>query len=480
MNLTTVLFERNSLQSRVIRELVGDRVINLVEDIVEVDAENGIFSSILGLGGKIIGFVASALLGSFVWGLTEIIDLAVEAYFELKHFDWNQTDAELQRQLEANDVLLASALGQLTGTGLVWLTGIAVASGLTIKYPVVAGRVALALAEEGGTEIRSALTNLITVSRQNAVRGILLGGLLNARKLELLGFKPVTEERKPWSIAEGIDNFVEQFLGAEIKAFLNGFVDAVEDAVIEMGYVIAYTLDDYFMSQRLANESLLGQERTIELTPDVQVEDERVIIESPQELAIANTQAAMVEHQLIYNRDVGQIAGMPELDYRTPNPQGRKLTLIFRGKQTPPWRLPDGTTAMTAEANIPDVQYGLTWEKIKKVAQPYTWGKYRVTAHLSNGRQMAVHAVSYGEGEKQLREYVKLSTAVITRFNYGLSEPVSDDPRFKREATLVYPAYCKLTIGDLRPDGSLRSNRKNTVRVDLWTTEEPDNSDQLN
>jgi len=59
--------------------------------------------------------------------------------------------------------LIAGAFGRLAGTGLIWLAGIGVSVGLAFKFPVVASRVALAIAEEGGQEIRSALINLIII-----------------------------------------------------------------------------------------------------------------------------------------------------------------------------------------------------------------------------------------------------------------------------------------------------------------------------
>ncbi len=479
MKLTSVVLQENSLASRAVRNLVGERVINLAEDIGSAGEEGGILTSIFGLGKKIIGFIVSTVVGLVVWSLSDLWDIAVEAYFELKYFDWNQTDAELKSSLAANDALLAGAFGRLAGTGLVWLTGIGVSSVLSFKYPVLAGRVALELAEEGGTEIRSALINLITVARQNAVKNALLGGLLTARRLEQFGLKPVTEELKPWSIAEGIDNLVSSLPSAAMRSFADNFIDSVEDSIIEMGYVISYTLDDFYLSQKLANQSTLGQERTIELTPDIRVEEERIIIESPQELAINSIQTVMAEHQLIHNRDVGQIAGMPERDYVSPLPQRRKLKIIFRGKKTPPWTTPDGETAKTVEVNIPDVRKGLSWEKLKSTVKPYTWGKYQVTAHLSNGRQMRAYAVSYNEGEKQLNEYIKLSTATITRFHHGVAATDNPDLNQRKLPTLVYPAYAKLTEGDVRANGSLRSKKKTTVRVDLWVNDEPDNSDQL-
>lgn len=480
MKFNSIIFQRDTLQSNIIRNLLGERVVDLTEEYFPVSTGEGSFlSQIFNLGKRFIGFTIGLIIKGIRWTFADLWDVVVEAYFEVKYFDWNQTDDNLKNELARNDEMISGALGRLTGTSLAWLTGIAVSTGLSFKYPVLSGKVALALAEEGGQEIRSAITNLIIVSRQAAVRSMLLGGLLNARKLEIFGFKPVTTQRKPWTLNDAIETTIKKLPSGSLQAFATQAFDAFEDAVIEMGYVVAYTLDDFYLSQRRASQSVLGQERTIELTPDVRVPDERIILESPQELAITATQSAIVSHQLIHNRDVGQIAGMPERDYVSPMPQRRKLKVIFRGKETPPWTTPDGKISKTVEVNIPDIKYGLTWQELKNTVKSYTWGKYQVTAHLSNGRQMRVFAVSYKEGEEQCYEYIKLSTAEILRFHHGVAATDHPDPKQRKIPTRVYPAYATLTAGDVKANGQLNSKKKAKTRVDLWVDEEPDNADDL-
>ena len=153
--------------------------------------------------------------------------------------------------------------------------------------------------------------------------------MLTARRYRLFNQQPVNKEKKPWTFAEQIEEKIESISNTKLRAFANSFVDAVEDSIIEMGYVIAYTLDDFYESNRRVNQNILGQERTVIITPDTRIEEEQIILESPQELVIAHTESALINHQLIYNRDVGQIVGSPEEDYFSPTPQRRKLKVIF-------------------------------------------------------------------------------------------------------------------------------------------------------
>ena len=472
MKLTTVIFARNSLASNVARQLTGDRILDLTNSFSE-ENQGGIIRQVFSFGKKLVGFVFGALTNFISWSFSEIWDLVVEAYFEIKYFDWNQTDAEIKTQLEQNDIIINSALGRLAGTGLVWLTGIAVSTGLSFKFPVLAGRVALELAEEGGQEIRSALSNLIIASRNVAIQNALLGGLLTARRYKLFNQQPVNKEKKPWTFAEQIEEKIESISNTKLRAFANSFVDAVEDSIIEMGYVIAYTLDDFYESNRRVNQNILGQERTVIITPDTRVEDEQIILESPQELVIAHTESALINHQLVYNRDVGQIVGTPEEDYISPAPQRRKLKVIFYSQKQPPWRNPDGSRVKKVECQIPDLKPGLTWQKLKQGIPKFTWGKYRVTAYLDNGRQMTIYGVSYAEAEQQIRLLMELSTAKITNMTQG--ESITDIPTRRKTATLVYPVYAKLIEGDFTPSGQWRGSKKDTARIDLWVDSEPEN-----
>ena len=149
MKLTTIIFTRESLASNIARRLTGNRVLDLTASFTE-QQEGGIIKKVFNFSKKLAGFVFGALTNFVSWSFSELWDLVVEAYFEIKYFNWNQTDAEIKTQLEQNDSIIASSLGRLAGTGLVWLAGITISTGLSFKFPVLAGRVALELAEEGG------------------------------------------------------------------------------------------------------------------------------------------------------------------------------------------------------------------------------------------------------------------------------------------------------------------------------------------
>ena len=170
---------------------------------------------------------------------------------------------------------------------------------------------------------------------------------------------------------------------------------------------------------------------------------------------------------------------MPERDYVRAVPQRRKLKIVFRSKPTPPWTTIEEGVAKTVECSIPDVKPGTTWAEIKTYCKKFTWGQYYVTAELTNRRQMRCYGVSHAEAKAQILSWINLSSADIVRFYFGQTETEHPDPTRRKYPTLVYPAYAKLTKGDVREDGTLRSNSKETTRVDLWVDSEPLNASQL-
>lgn len=473
MNLTNITFERNGLASNIVRNLVGERILDLVESDNNSGEGGGLLGNIIDFTKKLAGFAIQTIFTIVTWSFAEIWEFLVEAYFEISYFDWNQTDANLKGELEQSNNLIVNSLGKLAGTGLVWLTGIAVATGLSFKFPVISGRLALELSKEGGQEIRSSLQNLIITSRNVAVKNILIGTLLTARKYKVANNQPINEPKKPWIFAERVDEKINRISNSGLRAFARGFAEGFEDSIIEMGYVIAYTLDDYYAATSQATANILGEERTVVVTPDIRIENEQISLQAPQELIIPSVQNALNNHQFIYNRDVGQIAGMPEEDYISPAPQRRKLKIIFYSAAKPPWRNADGTRVKKIECSIPDVKTGLSWSRLKTGIPRFTWGKYRVTAYFNNGRQMTVYGASYSEAKSQILKLVELSTLEITNMTQG--EPLTHIPTRAKTPTLVYPVYAKLIQGDVTISGQWRSNKRTSLRINLWVDEEPEN-----
>jgi hypothetical protein len=80
--------------------------------------------------------------------------------------------------------------------------------------------------------------------------------------------KAIANRNKPWSFAIQVEKFVDGISNQFLKNFTEELIDEFGDACTEAGYVVANSLDSWFAMQKMANESLLGEEKIVEITLD--------------------------------------------------------------------------------------------------------------------------------------------------------------------------------------------------------------------
>lgn len=483
-----ITLARNLMRSRVVRNLVGERTIDIFASITEPEVppepnDEGIFprffNAIFGIGRRLVGFITKVAFEFGGWLLRNAWDIIVEASFEILNFDWNQTDAEMQRQIDAGSVQIAGALGGLAGTGSVWLASVGLAGLVSMKFPVLGGDLAIKLAEEGAEEIRGSIVNLINVSKNVVTRNVILSTFLTARRMKLFGLAPVSTQKEPWTIAGAIETRVEAINNPLIRAFTEEFLESAGEAIIEAGYVASYVFDDFYSASKIAQRRLAGKQRAVKVTPDSRNRDETILLKGHQGNVIQSVQNALVSHQLIYNRDVGHIVGQPAEDWIRGTFQRRKLTIVFKSKEKPPWR-PGAGQQRTKEVTItiPQAKRGLTWQEVKTAAKKWTWGKFRCTANLTEGRQMACYGATEVEAESKLREVLTLSTLEV--LTLSVTQEKDRNPTMRKNPTEMYPAYATLLVrrGNVDPEGvtDLSGNTygSDTERFELWTDAPPE------
>lgn len=222
-----------------------------------------------------------------------------------------------------------------------------------------------------------------------------MGSFLTARQLELFGLKPIADQKEPWTIAGAIEEKVESIDNDILRAFVENFLEGAVDAITEVGYVVTYSIEDFYRTQKMANRDALGPERGVKVQPDERKPDEFIVITGPQELAKQSIETTLNQHRFIHNRDLGQLVGQPIQDYIRSGVQRRKLTMVFKSKESPPWVAPPGEDYIKEVSyTIPEVEMGLTWNELKVAGRTWMWGACRATANMSNGRQMAVYGAT--------------------------------------------------------------------------------------
>jgi hypothetical protein len=230
----------------------------------------------------------------------------------------------------------------------------------------------------------------------------------------------------------------------------------------------------------MQRNSLLGSDRTVEITPDRSAPDERIILSGSEAVLRPTIVNVLATHQMLDNRDVGVlINGTPVDDTVTPGIQERRLIIEFREKTAPPWVMPNGKRAKKRQITVFDVKRGLTWEEVKLAAKQYTSGQRLVNARLNNGHQMQCYASTEDEGLQKIKELLKLSTAELLPNGVRDSGYVEPTARRRELPYLVYPAKAVLVWKKRSPDlegredtgGQLWTEQR--IEFDLWPETEP-------
>ncbi len=476
------------LASRAIREKAGDlkgkiRYMDVKHPITrEGEKKNWLdnfgdgFNALTGFitgNGWWAKLFANTVSGFFNWGMQQLTKLVT--------FDFNQSDKQLLSLMNAQGNRLAAIWGGLAGQVLGWTVSIALGYGVALIIPVIGGAalakaVTAGVKVEAGKDVGSGFINAVVQTFTAVGEFALIGSYFLARRAMNRG-KEWEGGNGVWSMSALFENAVQAIPFEWVRTFVESAVDSATESFWEGGIIIAQEMDNAFDKAKADREAQRGKPRTVKLKPDRR-RAETLILKGDQLDLEEDILATMNNYRLIANRDVGQIVGMPAEDYLSAKPLRRQLTIVFKSKKEPPWKMPDGKNANQYAATIPDADLGLTWKKIKLAAKPYIWGKFRATAHLDNGRQMAVYGASKSEAEKTLRRLADLSTAKILAINVT-EEVEKKNIALNKKPKTVYPAYATLLVrkpttgegGRNFTDGTKAS--EDLIRIDLWPDEEP-------
>ena len=505
----------SDLISRSERSAIGERVFDPSGDIEEQkDDDGGLIASIWKGLGRLTGFiikVAKAILSGIAFSFQAIWGVCVQSALNLYFFDWNQTDEELDQVVRANYNALGGALGGAAGTSVGYLLCGALPAVSIFAFNEGLG--AYLLKEVGAAyldEISGQLSAVVASTWRALSTHFMIWSFKNVRKWlkkddnffaqVIFGEryadikKSWGEQNTPsWSFAIGVENWIESIKNPFFRAFAEEFVEEGIEACIEAGYVITGGIDQYIIGQKLAQQSVLGKERAVEVIPNRDIPEERIILAGPEEVVKSAITNALAMHTIYQNRDVGQIVGVPLESYQRATANVRSLTISWYEKPKPPW----GQAARygrRASYSIPDISLAsLDWEKIKLAAggkNGFIWGPFRATAKLSNGRQMACYGGSPDEAEELLRALASLSTADILTLNISQEKNVgrrAQYPELRKARTRLYPAYASLIIR--RPARSSDEGRRDLddgvkrvreqARIELWPESKPADFEEI-
>lgn len=508
----TLLIKAEQLASRAIRKQTTGgkpRVLDLAKRFVPVTKDKTFIQRVFDFGRSLGGFLSGAinLIRNVAVTVTGIFSWLMNRVEQLKQFDWNASDAELRQQMKGQNVQLAAIWGTALGNATGWLVGVGVGYGVSFLCPVIGGAalartVAAAAGTEALEEITAGIGGALRATAGIFANRAITWGYINYRRLlkrvpkpilvKLYGEQGATFIKETWgnegepviSFNSTMDEFVESIRNDATRAFVENFLEESWEGFTEAGFIVAAEIDNAYAQAKQANEEALGQTRIVELTPDKTNKEEKILLVGEEKLIRPQIISTLTQHRLLHNRDVGQWVGQPVDDAMRAKFLNRKLVIVFREKEFPPYRMPGGKRCKQAIYSIPDTRPGVTWKDIKAAASAYMWGPWLLTAKLDNGRKMQIYGATKKDCEKKLQQLLKLTTAQVLKSN--VSQEVVGNARNKKKATKMYPCFASVLIRARSSDTEGRTNMRGEVfdekviKFELYTPNPPNGLPPLN
>ena len=381
-----------------------------------------------------------------------------DAIMPLWNFNWNITDEELDQQYAA---LFNQLGGQLGGTlgglvgGLVCGSAVVGAEVLSQRLLQYNDATALRLIVDQGEEVLDELYDNLRGLSYTLGRMALNAAFVKLFKSFRRGIKTLFQNpdswqsralrnvfgdginevvsrwgnkgEKPWSFALATENIIEQIPNPFFRNLAEEFVEEFLEACRNSFYIAANTWEQ----AAIAPELILGQQRVVEITPDRERENEKIIIGGNEKLLKPLIVQTVQQERSLANRDVGIVLGqqMEQLAFNLKGIDTPQVDIIIRyySQKQPPFSR-NYKTADDFLVKVPQVVRGrLDWERVKNAAggrSGYLAGGNRLVAHLgqkSNGLEVDTLEIWCGaedEGQDLARTLVQLTDLEILWFEY--------------------------------------------------------------
>jgi hypothetical protein len=494
-----------------ILEISGGSPNNWIPDWLE-----DIGKAIWDVGSQLVGFVASSLGSALQFTFSRAWSIIVQSAQFAWNFNWDVTDQQLDAMLNNLQILIASQLGATAGSLAGYLVCGALPGAVMLKFnKALAVKILKDVGEEALEEFAANLAMVCQTALNGLIQMTFINFYKNARRaLKTFFQNPNSPQNQFFSsiFGEGFNSFIagwgdgkdnysfanlmeekiESIPNLALRSFVEEFVEEFADSCIEAGYIVAGGLDDWVATQKLQKTALLGEQKIVELTPNREAPDEKLILAGNEALIKSTLPVVISTHQQIANRDVGMIAGETLRDNITKVKPPLTLVLQWAYYETPPFRR--GNRDLR-QCEIPNIKRSkLDWNLIKQAmggANGYMWGRFKAYATLldSLGNKVSpvkLYAGTAGEAEDRLRALITLTDCEITSFS--VTEELREGRKatgraLHKESARIYPAYMTLInsqkiINEANGYTQLTGTyRRQKDRIEMWTTTAPDDFD---
>lgn len=512
---------RNVLKSEIVRQEVTGEGNNRTRTIARASSDGGnwftrAFKSFGGGLAKFGGWLLSGLGftgGAIFQKLWSWIQGGIGFIF---NFNWNITDKEIDSILRGMRLALVGQLGETFGNSIGFLICGILPGVVIAKFnKPLAAYVLKEVSEEAFDELMGNLRVLLRQSANTLAAHAFYGLYKNTRNFIKDFFKDPNspqsqfgrrligdnfndaikswgaEGSKPWSFSIGLQNWIESIENDYVQEFVENAWEGFVEGCSEAGFVLAQSLDSWYAQQRLQNNQVLGEETAIEITPNREVPDERIIVAGAREIVKPAIVSTLSHYQLIDNRDIGQFVGEIHRESITKNfIDGFALKINFRGLKKPPFK-----DSRRVTYTIPHVKRSaLDWEKIKLACgseNGYQWGRFlcRVQFVESGVKPLQIYGATRDEAGDRAKAFIELTDLEIAGIN--ITEETKEGKRLEydktlyKETTRVYPVYCTVinrqkVLNEEQGRATLSgAYKERKFRLNLWTDAKPDDWDEV-
>lgn len=458
--------------------------------------------------GNLRGFLIGAALAqipSLVFSLSNLWSLFTNAALELYYFDWNIPDDQLDRQAKQRWQAYGGILGGTAGNALGYFAcGIVPATSLFAFDERLAAYVLREVSQEAFEELTFELAYILRQSFRNLGRqtaGWLykgarrwlkdpsnpIGGLIFGGRINEVREQWGAANAPSWSFAQAVEERIEKIPSTFWQNFTEELIEEAIDACIEAGYVLSNSIEGYYAQQRLAQTVTSDRQRVVEVQPNRQNDAEKFVLAGPESEVRAQLTTVLTTHQMVEDRDLGQVIGQPLDEYIRARPlDGLRLQFQLYSFKSPPYARRGDQRLVRVTVTIADVDRSkLDWDRLRQVCggpNGYLWGRFKATARLDNGGSLKVYGGTPDEAEDRLRAFLSLSSAEIKTLSVTEEKKEAErlvNPKMFKEVTRVYPGQVSiinrqrtlaLDRGSPSREGNFIDKR---ARFDLWRSVQP-------